>query len=205
MLESFTKLSGGAQQLQQLKLKALILDLIHHVDVADQLIANQTQDLSGTPFPLTPRLVLAKADPNRAELQKPRDNPDGPGSLRLHLRIPGQRPQTGAHAIDRQMLPDPHPGNEHGLRGEPLRTRRNRKSTHYLLKPRPKVSKPWGRPSAARSSSSTATRASTSNPWGASSSGSSSAAPGAASTSSTVSSRSSSPPFRSRYRSSSGR
>jgi dynein heavy chain 2 len=46
MLESFTKLMGGAQQLQQLKLKALILDLIHHVDVADQLISNQTQDLS---------------------------------------------------------------------------------------------------------------------------------------------------------------
>ncbi|KAL4440929.1 hypothetical protein ABPG74_009342 [Tetrahymena malaccensis] len=45
MLEQFTKLVGGAPLLIQLKLKALILDLIHHIEVIDVLIDNNVQDV----------------------------------------------------------------------------------------------------------------------------------------------------------------
>lgn len=45
MLENLTSLVGGAAVLTQLKLKALILDLIHHIDVMDQLINNGVEDL----------------------------------------------------------------------------------------------------------------------------------------------------------------
>ena len=39
MLENLTKLVGQAGTLVQLKLKAMILDLIHHIEVVDILIA----------------------------------------------------------------------------------------------------------------------------------------------------------------------
>lgn len=45
MLEQFTKLVGGAALLVQLKLKALILDLIHHIEVVDLLISQNVQQV----------------------------------------------------------------------------------------------------------------------------------------------------------------
>lgn len=44
-LDQFTKLVAGAVPLVQLKLKAMILDLIHHIEVVDQLARHRVQTL----------------------------------------------------------------------------------------------------------------------------------------------------------------
>ncbi len=44
-LESMTKSLGGSKGLVQNKLKALILDLIHNIDVVDQLVAKEVRQL----------------------------------------------------------------------------------------------------------------------------------------------------------------
>jgi dynein heavy chain 2 len=46
MLDGLTAAVGQAPLLVQLKLKALILDLIHHIEVVDALVANGVHSLS---------------------------------------------------------------------------------------------------------------------------------------------------------------
>lgn len=116
----------------ELKLKALILDTIHNIDVVTQLVTSKVKSVDDWLWQKQLRCYLVKglfSIKVHAHLIMHWCRcvclEDGGWRVFLHIRVPGQYAQVSAHSTHWQMLSHSHTSHALGARGKSIWTCRH--------------------------------------------------------------------------------